>query len=175
MGIFSKFTDRIKPYQPKDELYKLVYDCSRRLITGEISITKHEKALIEGIFLFTAFCLMRTKNDIVLNDEIESKLINEVLDHIKHSANLEYERNRNLNFVCERVGLYEKEIYHTFVNNEDKTYLGGIIVHNIFEAPLNREKESKRSMDIFKHLKIIPIITDGFYKIDNYFGYNREK
>jgi hypothetical protein len=169
MGIFSNFFDRIKPYQPKTELYKLLHACSERLIVGEISIAKHEKALIEGILLFSAFSLMATKDDPFLNEQITSSLINEILDHIKHSTNLAYERNKNFDFVCERLGLYEKEIYYTFINNEDNTYVGGIIVYNIFENPLNKNKEDERSTDIFKHLKIVPRITEGFSKIDTYF------
>lgn len=165
MGLFSNFIDKMRPYQPKGELYKILYKHSSSLAMN-VSITKYEKSLIEGILLFIGFCKLVTRGNSFISTDVLKPLLNEALDHIKHSGNLNYERNKNIQFVNLRIELYENEIYKTFSDNADNTYIGGIIVNNLFENPLNNS--INRSQDIFKHLDLVTKLSEYFKEIGSY-------
>lgn len=164
MGLFSNLFDKIKPYQPKGSFYKLIYSSSD-LLVKDVSVLKHEKALIEGILLFIGYCKLVTRNEGFLATDILKPLTNEVLDHIKHGGLLNYERDKNVNFVNSRIELYKQELSEV-IFSEENNHIAGYAVYNLLENPLTTSP--KRSSDLFKHMEILPKLSFCFKEINKF-------
>jgi hypothetical protein len=165
MGFLSNLFDKIKPYQPKGNLYKLLYNLSD-FIVKDIGVVKHEKALIEGVLLFTAYCKLATRNEGFIATDILKPLVNETLDHIKHSGLLNYDRDKNISFVTSRIELNKQELSELLFDNERNTHILGYAPFNLLENPLTASPE--RSADLFKHIELLPKLSFSFKEIDEF-------